>query len=77
MPPVEVSAIVEHGVFRPVEPISIPDGTRVSLTVRTPEQVRSLAQRLAQIAALPQEGPDDGFSGEDHDEVLYGPEDAR
>jgi hypothetical protein len=34
----------------------------------SPQQV---AERLAQIAALPIESPDDGFSGADHDQVLY------
>lgn len=77
MPPVEMEAIVEHGLLRPVEPLSIPEGTRVSLTVRTPQAPRSLAEQLRRIAALPDEGPDDGFSGEDHDKVLYGPEGAR
>lgn len=35
-----------------------------------PEEV---ARWIAEIAALPMESPDDGFSGRDHDTVLYGP----
>ena len=35
---------------------------------RRPEDV---ARRLAELATLPLEGPDDGFSGADHDSALY------
>jgi len=32
----------------------------------------TVAQRLSEIASLPAEGPSDGFSGADHDRVVYG-----
>ena len=32
----------------------------------------AIEEMLMEIDALPLEGPDDGFSGRDHDKVLYG-----
>lgn len=80
-----IQATYEGGVFRPSEPVSIAEGSRVELTVREDVATRparphsqSFVDALAQIAALPPEGaPDDGFSGADHDKVLYGGADAR
>ena len=37
------------------------------------ERQQSEARKLiAEMVALPPEGPDDGFSGRDHDKLLYG-----
>lgn len=77
-----IHAVFEGGVFKPSEPVEIAEGTVVELTVRSdpeggaasPDAVRSLVEEMA---ALPLEGPDDGFSGADHDKVLYGGTDAR
>ena len=39
----------------------------------SPERQQNEARKLiAKMEALPPEGPDDGFSGRDHDKVLYG-----
>jgi len=38
---------------------------------------KTIAEVLADIAAMPPEGPQDGFSGQDHDKVLYGEKGAR
>jgi hypothetical protein len=35
-------------------------------------QRETLARLRKELAALPLESPDDGFSGADHDDVLYG-----
>jgi predicted DNA-binding antitoxin AbrB/MazE fold protein len=74
-----ISAIYENGVFRPLEPIELAEGSRVELLIDPPRSStppwtdpKKLARALEQIAALPPEGPNDGFSGADHDEVLYG-----
>ncbi len=79
-----VPAIYDAGVFRPLEPIELADGTRVEVQVPTPasptelppeelsRQQAAIAEMLAEIERLPIEGPDDGFSGRDHDKVLYG-----
>ena len=76
-----VRAVYEGGLFRPVEHVAIAEGACVELTVRT-EAVPTIApefilEALLEIAALPLEGPNDGFSGADHDKILYGGPDAR
>jgi hypothetical protein len=35
-------------------------------------QAAAIEEMLAEIESLPVEGPDDGFSGRDHDKILYG-----
>ena len=72
---VQIKAIYENGVFRPIEPVLLTEGERVDLSVITqgPEpDPQRLAAPLEAIAAMPSEGPNDGFSGADHDKVLYG-----
>ena len=76
-----VTATYENGLLRPAEPLPLKEGEQVEVTVTTPEDSRrhqALVAALNEIAALPLEGPNDGFSGADHDKVLYGGErDAR
>lgn len=70
-----IRATYERGVLRPEEPIDLDEGTRVELTIVIGASPRgsSPAAILAAIAALPAErGERDGFSGRDHDDVLYG-----
>lgn len=72
---VQVKAVYENGIFRPVDPVVLTDGEEVDLSVTTkgPEpDPQRLADALERIAAMPSEGPIDGFSGADHDKVLYG-----
>ena len=77
-----IQAIYQGGVFKPSEPVALADGTAVELIVHSDAEagaasadaVRALVEEMA---ALPLEGPDDGFSGADHDKVLYGGTDAR
>lgn len=77
----EVDAIYNNGAFVPVEPLAIREGVRVHLHVN--EQAAAdaagnmmnraeLDEFLRLAAELPIESPDDGFSGADHDRVLYG-----
>jgi len=82
----EIDAIYNNGAFVPVEPLAIPEGVRVHLRVdeqpisaapldggEPPKQSRAAMDEFLRLAAeLPLEGPDDGFSGADHDRVLYG-----
>lgn len=78
----DVEAIYHDGVFRPLISVAIPEGARVHLRVEeqvpddSPEaQARRRAamdEFLRLAKELPVEGPDDGFSGVDHDRVLYG-----
>jgi len=69
-----IDAIYEGGVFKPTRPIRLKEGTHVRVLLEQHVQApdpRRAAQLLAEIASLPLEGPG-GFSGRDHDQVLYG-----
>lgn len=70
----EIEAVYEHGVIRPLQPLELPEGSKLDLVVITHEQDQTngkAAEIIAEIAALPLEGSDDSFSGRDHDSVLY------
>lgn len=77
-----IPAIFDSGVFRPLQPVDLADGTQVQiqLPASKPEfsvedlarQQAAIAEFLDEMASLPVEGPDDGFSGRDHDKILYG-----
>ncbi|MEX2172320.1 MAG: antitoxin family protein [Pirellulales bacterium] len=79
-----IPAIFNAGTFRPLEPVELAEGTQVEVQVPVVSQLaelspEELARRQAAIMAfldrmeaLPNEGPDDGFSGCDHDKILYG-----
>lgn len=81
MPPT-IEAVYEHGVLRLDRPIDLAEGSRVEVIVLPREaadakrdthpEAKSLSEFLDEVAALPLESSPDGFSGEDHDEVLYG-----
>ena len=81
-----VPAIYDAGVFRPLQPVDLARGTHVEVQVPTapssestaelsPEELArpqaAIEEMLAEIERLPIEGPDDGFSGRDHDKDLY------
>jgi len=82
-----IEAVYEQGVLRPDRPIDLAEGSRVEIIVlpaesrelvdKTQFDPRRAAKRIAEIAALPLESSPDGFSGEDHDQVLYGGTEAR
>jgi predicted DNA-binding antitoxin AbrB/MazE fold protein len=83
-----IPAIFDAGVFRPLEPVELAEGTHVVVQVQaspapesspaelSPEELArqqaAIAEMLAEIERLPIEEPDDGFSGRDHDKILYG-----
>jgi predicted DNA-binding antitoxin AbrB/MazE fold protein len=82
-----ITAIFESGVFRPLQPVDLAQGTQVEVQVPispsveamgelTPEELahqqKAIAAMLAEIESLPINEPDDGFSGRDHDKLLYG-----
>jgi predicted DNA-binding antitoxin AbrB/MazE fold protein len=78
-----IAAVYEHGVFRPTEPVDIPEGTTVTvLTVARVVENGAAdpgqgAAALAEIAAMPMEPSDAAFSGREHDAILYGGGRAR
>jgi predicted DNA-binding antitoxin AbrB/MazE fold protein len=83
-----VEAIFENGVFRPLGPVEVDDRALVRLVIdasatdeHQPEggetaliaqQRAALAELREQMNALPTNSPADGFSGSDHDRLLYG-----
>lgn len=74
-----IKAVYERGVFRPVGPVQLEEGASVELSYERPQALRPpqpVVAVIEQIARLPLEGPDDGFSGADHDQVLYGKDGA-
>ena len=73
---------VKNGVIVLDDAVSLPEGARVEVVVRSQpgqagetmssvehERVKELLDR---IAAMPIEGSDEPFSGADHDRILYG-----
>ena len=69
-----ITAIYEHGLLRPTEPLDLEEGTEVAVEV--PDRaalsppVRP-ADVLSEIAALPAECPGDPQTARRHDEYLY------
>jgi predicted DNA-binding antitoxin AbrB/MazE fold protein len=68
-------AIYEDGVLRLVEPLPLENGAAVEVIVTMP--TTDIAAALAEIAAMPAEADDHGFSGADHDRILYGEKGAK
>jgi predicted DNA-binding antitoxin AbrB/MazE fold protein len=69
-----VEAIYEQGVLRLSQPIPLAEGTRVEVMVISPpvdSETKSPSQILKEIAAMPLQGKEDEFSGQDHDKILY------
>jgi predicted DNA-binding antitoxin AbrB/MazE fold protein len=80
-----IPAIFDAGVFRPLTPVDLAEGTQVQVQVpassasnseMSPEalarQRAAIQEMLAELESLPVNEPDDGFSGRDHDKILYG-----
>ncbi len=75
-----VEAVYEQGVLRLMQPVALAEGERVEVMILTPKPAiegETPADILAAIAALLFEADDKGFSGRDHDEILYGKKGAR
>jgi predicted DNA-binding antitoxin AbrB/MazE fold protein len=80
----EFRAIFEHGILRPLDPISLAENDVVTVVVQAngsanehsavevTQQKKNLMAALTEANRLPLESPNDGFSGADHDQVLYG-----
>ncbi len=71
----QIQAVFESGVIRPLEPIELPEGELIEVIV-LPRNGKEIAEAtpaeiLSRIAALPLEGGTDNFSGQDHDRILY------
>jgi predicted DNA-binding antitoxin AbrB/MazE fold protein len=78
----DVEAIFDHGVFKPMEPLALPEGTRVRLQVEEQngsniasatlgaEQTPSLFDRLGDVVGSIDDLPED--SSTNLDNYLYG-----
>lgn len=78
-----IPAVFNAGTFRPLEPVELAEGTQVEVQVPVVPQLAELSPEeiachqaaivafLDRMEALPDEGPDDEFSGRDHDKILY------
>ena len=79
-----IEAVYEHGVLRPLEPLALPEGARVQVSVagkaesdqepprKVSEPQKTPAQILAEIAALSEHHGAVETASVDHDEILYG-----
>lgn len=70
----EIEAVYEQGLIRPLQPLDLPEGSRLDVIVITheePQTTNSAVEMIADIAALPLEGSTEPFSGREHDSILY------
>ncbi len=67
----KVYAIYRNGAFFPQRLLPVPEGAEVELTVESGTSADTLAEALDKIASLPAQSSADGFSGVDHDRILY------
>ncbi|MGD9632507.1 MAG: antitoxin family protein [Pirellulales bacterium] len=78
----QFDAIYDNGVIRPLEPVVLPDQSRIKVTVEAVEHAssndvaladqRAAFQELwAELDKLPQHENNDGWSVRDHDKLLY------
>jgi len=70
----EIDAVYEQGIIRPLQPLELPEGSRLDVIVVThkePEANGNAAEILGEIAALPLEGSTDKLAGREHDSILY------
>ncbi len=76
----QVEAIYENGSLRLLEPVDLKNGEKVTVTVAdslSDVEVERINATLDHIASLSEGRKDDGFSGRDHDRVLYGEPDWK
>jgi predicted DNA-binding antitoxin AbrB/MazE fold protein len=77
-----IDAIYEGGVLKPIEPLILPEQSRVKVTVEaapTPDaapevlakQQAALQQLWVELDEIPQHQNNDGWSVVDHDRLLY------
>jgi predicted DNA-binding antitoxin AbrB/MazE fold protein len=77
-----IPAIFDAGVFRPLEPVELAQGTQVELQLSLAEptitsdndalDTNSWLEYVNRMESLPDNSPKDGFSNRDHDRIIYG-----
>lgn len=80
-----IPAVFSSGVFRPLEPVELAEGTQVHIQVPTTikpevspideageETRKSWVDYLERMDAIPSRSPQDGLTNRDHDRIIYG-----
>jgi len=77
-----IPAVFHAGVFRPLQPVDLAEGTPVQVELRSPassggDEVDAATRKawldyLDRMESLPDEAPQDGLSNRDHDRIVYG-----
>ncbi len=77
-----ISAIFDAGVFRPLVPVGLADGTRVELQLELAgtsnagpldeKSKKAWLDYLNRMESLPEGPAGDGLSNRDHDRIIYG-----
>jgi predicted DNA-binding antitoxin AbrB/MazE fold protein len=80
----EFDAIYERGVFRPLEPVDLPELTKVHISIpetgtspstldaEVAQQQAAMRDLLAWVKKQPVPPGNEVISGQDHDRILYG-----
>ncbi len=69
----QIEAIYEQGVLRPLVPLTLGEGARVEIILKILSPlIRTPFEILSAIAALPLEVEREEHAGRDHDQFLYG-----
>lgn len=69
----QIEAVYEQGLLRPLQPLALAEGTQVAITLVAPPPAKCAAYEiLTAIAALPLEVEREERAGRDHDRFLYG-----
>ena len=84
----DIHAIYANGVLRPLDPLDLPEGTRVHVRVEEENNVspapspitaaelelqqNALEEMFREVDRIPQTPRNDGLSGRNHDQILYG-----
>jgi len=71
----QVEAVYENGSLRLLEPVDLQDGQKVTVTISdllSEAEARHINEVLDRIATLSDPAANQGFSGSDHDQALYG-----
>lgn len=69
---VQIEAIYEQGVLKPLIPLTLDEGARVEIILITPDQLLGTPYEiLSSIAALPLEVEREERAGREHDQFLY------
>ena len=77
-----IPAIFDAGVFRPLSPVDLAEGTQVEIQLPMSEthasdqvdEATKLAWQayLDRMESLPDASPQDGLTNRDHDRIVYG-----